>query len=286
MRRSEAAKVPLWLWPTILSLDAPTIAIVWLALFAASFRVSPGWPVFTALGLWVWLIYATDRLLDSRKGPPPGGEVPRHRFYRDHRLPVTICAVAVAAIAAVISFGWIQPAIRREAIGLAILVAIYFAITHLARPKGDRYWPKELLVGLLFATGVCLPVRTLLGRQRLSLLAPFILLVAVFWINALAIECWESAPDRASRMRLRAWISRILAPHLAPASAGLVILAGAIGLFDGLPSGAASIDFAIAFSALFLTLLEINAGTLTGPARRVLADAALLTPVLFLWSVR
>ncbi len=114
----------------------------------------------------------------------------------------------------------------------------------------------------------------------------FILLVAVFWINALAIECWESAPDRAARMRLRAWISRVLATHLAPAGAGLVILAGAIGLFDGLPSGAASIDFAIAFSALFLTLLEINAGRLTGPARRVLADAALLTPVLFLWPSR
>ncbi|HXD91029.1 MAG TPA: hypothetical protein VNU00_08210, partial [Candidatus Binataceae bacterium] len=94
MRRSEAATVPFWLWPTILSLDAPTIAIVWLALFAAVFRVDPGWPVLTALGLWVWLIYVADRLLDGLKQPPSNGEVLRHRFYRYHRLPVLLCALA------------------------------------------------------------------------------------------------------------------------------------------------------------------------------------------------
>jgi hypothetical protein len=282
MRRSEAAIVPFWLWPTILSLDAPTIAIVWFALFAAAFRVHPGWPVFAALGLWVWLIYVADRILDSLGEPPPGVEVPRHRFYRFHRRPALICAVAVAAIAAVISFDWIQPAIRRDAIGLAILVAIYLAVTHLARPKGNRYWPKELLVALLFAGGVCLPVSTLLGRQRWSVIAPFALLVAVFWINTLAIECWESAPDRASRRHLRPGISRGLALYLAPAGVVLTILAGAIGIFDTLQSGAAPIYFAIALSAFLLTLLETNAGRMTGPARRVLADAALLTPVLFL----
>ena len=288
MRRSEAATVPFWLWPTILSLDAPTIAIVWLALFAATFRVRPGWPVLTALGLWVWLIYVADRILDSLSEPPPSDEVPRHRFYRYHRRSVLICAFAVAVIAAIISFGWIQPAIRRDAIGLAILVGIYFAVTHLARPKGDRFWPKELLVAVLFAAGVCLPVWSLLGPQRLSLIVSFIFLVAVFWINTLAIECWESAPDRVSRRHLRSGISRALALRLAPTGVGvtiLAILAGVVGKFGALP-GAAPIYFAIAFSAHFLTILEMNGGRLSGPARRVLADAALLTPVLFLWSAR
>ena len=274
--------IPFSLWPNLLSLDAPAIAIAWLMLFATSFRVRPGWPPVVALGLWVWVLYVADRVFDGMRRPSPGTATLRHRFYGRNRWQALIGVAVAATVATVISFGWIELAIRRAGIGLALLVGAYFVVTHMAIPTSRKYWPKELFVAILFAAGVCLPVWILLGAQRSRLFGPFILLAAVFWINALGIECWEKAPDRVSRSRLGSRTSRALALRLGPAAMGLAIVSGVLAV----GSEAASIDLAIAMSALLLMALELNSARLRSSALRALADAALLTPILFLWPLR
>jgi len=269
---------PLWLWPTLLSLDAPAIATSWSLILARSFHVHLGGAPLAALGFWVWLLYAGDRILDGLREPPPAFETRRHRFYRINRRPALIGAAIVAATALSISLGWLEPATRRAGFELALWVAAYFAVTHLAFPAGRAFWPKELFVAILFAAGVCLPLWSLLDANRLRLAGPFVLLAAVFWLNALGIDCWENAPDRVSRTRIRSRTSRALAVRLGPSAMGLAIVAALVG-FD---SPLAPIYFAITISALVLMVLELNAARLRAEALRVMADAALLTPLLFL----
>ncbi len=276
--QSTPQAYPLWLWPTLLSLDAPAVAITWLLLFARSFQVKLGSAPIAALGLWVWLLYAGDRILDGLREPSPTFETRRHRFYRLNRRPALIAAGIVAATALVISLGWLDPATRRGGFELALFVSGYFAVTHLMFPANRAFWPKELFVAVLFAAGVCLPVWSQLGANRSALLGPFLMLTAVFWINALGIDCWENAPDRAARRRIESRISRALAVRLGPAAMGLAIVSVLLG-FDSI---VAPIYFSIAISALLLMVLEINSSRLITPILRVTADTALLTPILFL----
>src|ERR1700704_1719121 len=68
-----------WLWPNLLSLDAPVVAVLWQILFARCFQVPVDALAALLLLLTVWLIYAADRILDARRDECHS---PRHEFYR------------------------------------------------------------------------------------------------------------------------------------------------------------------------------------------------------------
>src|SRR5271163_1595111 len=70
-----------WLWPNLLSLDAPVVALLWQVLFARCFHARVEVLPSVLLVLAVWLIYAADRTLDAWSG---SGARPRHEFYRRH----------------------------------------------------------------------------------------------------------------------------------------------------------------------------------------------------------
>ena len=56
---------PLWLWPHLLSLEAPLVAVAWTWGLAKLHQMSimPG--VLPGLGLCVWIVYVLDRVLDG-----------------------------------------------------------------------------------------------------------------------------------------------------------------------------------------------------------------------------
>src|SRR5262245_62998456 len=70
-----------WLWPNLLSLDAPAVALLWQVFFVRCFHASVGAESAVLLGVAVWLIYAADRMLDAWRG---AGKSARHEFYRRH----------------------------------------------------------------------------------------------------------------------------------------------------------------------------------------------------------
>ncbi len=80
-------RTPWWLWPNVLSLDAPLVAVLWQEALgrAHHVRLLPGCDL--ALGLAVWLIYIVDRTLDGFTAAPDQQLSVRHAFYRRHRDP-------------------------------------------------------------------------------------------------------------------------------------------------------------------------------------------------------
>src|ERR1700726_3693665 len=86
-----------WLWPNLLSLDAPIVALLWQLLFVRCFHGSLGTLPAALLAVAVWLIYVADRTLDAWRGCV---EQPRHEFYRRHWravLPVWLVALGGGA---------------------------------------------------------------------------------------------------------------------------------------------------------------------------------------------
>ncbi|MGC2300913.1 MAG: hypothetical protein WA476_19055, partial [Acidobacteriaceae bacterium] len=58
-----------WVVPVhwhLLSLDAPTVAVLWAWSFARAADVHPSGSALAVLGIGTWLIYVADRLLDAR----------------------------------------------------------------------------------------------------------------------------------------------------------------------------------------------------------------------------
>jgi hypothetical protein len=257
--RVDAARATsqFWLWPNLLSLDAPIVAVVWQALFVYSFRTKFDGLAAVLLFLSVWIIYVADRVVDALT---QRNSEPRHEFHRRHwraLLPVWIAALGCAAWLAWTRLPW---ALFVQGIAMLIIVAMYFGFTHLSH----RRWPKELAVAILFAAGTSLAAwehaRTWID------FATVVLFAMLCWINCAAIEVWESrGPDKWDEWPVRE----------SAIAVGLIAL---IFLYNHRPILAG----AETASAFAFVLLDRAKTKLSPNALRVLADVALLTPLMFL----
>ncbi len=247
-----------WLWPNLLALDAPLVAVVWQRFLAASFGVGVPLPASAVLGLVVWGIYLADRRLDARSGTV---EQPRHRFAAT--FPWLVSGLAVVALIAAAALAVTLPDQYLVTGGIiAAFVAGYFALVHLLNPIGlTADGGKEMLVGLLFAAGVAVP---LVAEQTdgLEWLASVIGFGLACWLNCLLIDHWEEAASRSDTRGLLIAVAALVCAGLSPRAVECAI-AGCVGL---------------------LLILHFGRERLGARLARVLADVVLLTP-LAVWCV-
>ncbi len=258
-----------WLWANLLSLDAPIVALLWQALFGRAFSSHLRWPAFVALGSTVWIIYVSDRLLDSRHVLTEISSS-RHQFYRQHRWEFVAGLLLVFSVLAE-ALCFLNRTVLRNGIVTALTVGLYLVIIH-ANSRAARQWfPKEFAVGVIFAAGTCLATWSKTD-VKLGLFAPAACFAALCWLNCAAIDYWEN--DRLHEQRRAALTSNSLECALlavAVFSAILTSLASVQGVFAS-----------IAFSAILLLAVHRCRPGLSPDARRVLADACLCTPALFI----
>jgi hypothetical protein len=254
----RCAATRLWLYPNLLSLDAPIVAVVWQVMFAWSFRARFDPLAAVLLILAVWVIYVADRVFDAwRQSAENPVEQPRHEFYRRHWRAVTPVWIAALGISAWLAWTRLPVALFSRGVTLLAAVAIYFGFAHFSK----RRWPKELAVAVLFASGASLAVWE--HAKTWIDIATIVLFGTLCWINCAAIEQWELRG-------LDNWPVR-----RAAICVGLIAL---IFLYDQRPILAGA-ETASAFAFVMLDRAKLR---LSSDALRVLADVALLTPVLFL----
>jgi hypothetical protein len=273
----SAQKFPrarIWLWPNLLSLDAPAVAVMWQLLFAECFRVKMNRAATVLLPLTVWLIYAADRWLDAVNGRC---ETRRHRFYHAHwraLLPVWVCALAFAGW---LSCAQLPPELFHAGLLLSAAVGVYLIAVHAAPERIRTLLPKEATVGVLFAAGTS--IGTWEKIRTVADVGTVVVFSALCWINCMAIERWEQRDAWAEiemPERGKGWIAERQFPiAVASFCAGLLALIVFAGHRPLL--GAAE-----AASAGGLILLDRTSARFSRDALRVLADVALMSPVLIL----
>jgi hypothetical protein len=260
-------KHPIWLWPNVLSLDAPVIAMLWQAFFASSFYVPLIAPAQAALGSTVWALYLADRMLDARRITGPA--TPRHRFPREHprvAAVLLVCALALAVVAML----QLRPVVMLDGVLLSAAVGVYFLSVHRWRPV----LPKELLVAVLFACGTILAPWAR-SESKLAITIGGVAFLMVLLANTVAIETYEWRRVRLMQSETPPAATLWAASHYR-ALAGLIVLACIVGAAVA-PAGLARTLTAVAIAMLLLAILcEIN---LSPDAFRVLADVALLAPI-------
>jgi hypothetical protein len=257
---------PLWLWPNLLSLDAPLVAVVWQALIARSFGVPLRPAAGVILFLTVWAIYLADRLLDTRK-PAASAEPLRHQFYRLYRTPALTLFLAVLIADVVLTLTWLRPAVFHNGLYALGGVSLYLAMVHWTGFE----LPKELVVSGLFSAGTFLVPLTNVAAAR-EMLLPATCFFLLCLANVVAIETWEWRELRRGQQPAPHPITQSLGRYYYYWTAPLVLLCG---------YASAPLYAAAARGFLGLVMLRILGTYASLNLRRVLADAVLLTPVFF-----
>ncbi|HWB84187.1 MAG TPA: hypothetical protein VG675_08610 [Bryobacteraceae bacterium] len=263
---------PIWLLPNLLSLDAPLVALVWQAYVSNSFGVPLTWSARAALALAVWAVYIADRLLDA-SGISSGGESSRHVFYRRHRRAMSILLTGVLTAGAA-DVWFLRPTLVRDGIETGGAVLVYLLLVHGRRLRLRA--PKELAVALLFTIGTVLAAWSRAARHAQLAIAAAALFLP-FWANIVAIEYFEwvrlrrriAPPPHAITQTYGGRFIRFSVLFLALCLAGVLVAGG----------GVARIAAAAALALAGLVTLHRCRRHLRADTYRVLADAALLSPV-------
>jgi hypothetical protein len=234
-----------------------------------------------AMAIAVWMLYASDRLMDARllNVDPTHyeGLEARHYFHHRYRSAFFIGILVASIVLALLLRHLEAPALHLYII-LGALVSGYFILIHTTRNAADRQkvLPKEIVVGLFFAAATFIPTVARRADLRTPLL-PFALLFATLCIlNCLFIYAWEHAGSLASNPP---HVITHLALRNLPSLTVLLALSGAaVTLFD--QRGPWPVPYAIALSAALLLLLHHHRLAITPLTLRAAADLALATPLL------
>jgi hypothetical protein len=271
---------PLWLYPNLLSLDAPLVAVAWLHVFAQTWRLGyHPWEAYIALGLTVWIIYVADRLLDiSLAGGPIDNLEARHRFHRLHQNRFKIALVAAALVTLYMVITKMPVSLYSNLIPGGLLVAGFFGLSMLSSQDPNVVpHSKNVIAGVTFAFGTAMTAhvyRFEYGIYDMLVSREFVCFSVLCVLNISAIDLWEHAA-RTQDVEVKSSDELTLTLPLA-------LLAGASLLYALMDSEQASRPFfyAILTGAALLHVLNRSRARFSMDALRVLADVALLIPVL------
>lgn len=278
-------RIPWWLWPNLLSLDAPIVAVVWLHLFARTWQVNY-LPIggYLGLGVSVWAIYVVDRLLDIRLCPAEDESLGlRHRFHARHRRAFLAGLAVAAGILLWVVFGVLPgywPYLVQYLIPASILVAGFFLLVVAGRPGVGVPLGRNLVAGAAFAWGVAMAAHLWKPSQSaIELLLPLpspelICFALLCTLNISAIHLWEHARRSGDR--------EVDAGDEMSLTLPLLVLAGAALLFayrDNPGGHTRPFFYAILISAALLQVLNRRRERYSIDVLRTLADAAMIAPL-------
>jgi hypothetical protein len=262
----------------LLSLDAPTVAVVWTWFVARTSQVALTIELYAAMFIAVWLLYAVDRLLDTAAGDRELEA--RHRFHHRHRF-MFAKAIAAGCLALAALLVKIPEMLFLLYCGLAGLLLVWFAIIHCLASNSAERLPKELGVGIFFSAAVFLPGCLGAESERDWLALAAIAFGLLCTLNCLCIYDWEHAEDELARAHIttRAGVRALR-------SVGLALTVASLGAAIFAPQRLAAVWLATASSTGLLLVLDRRRRDFGRTDLRAAADLVLLTPLLIAPFVR
>ncbi|MFU8893958.1 MAG: hypothetical protein ACNA8L_10045 [Luteolibacter sp.] len=271
---------PLWLYPSLLSLDAPLVAMAWLYVFAKAWRVNYlPWTAYAALAIAVWVVHVVERLHRAKRREAYGlplGE--RHAFHRRHArgfLAIAVFAslglVALVLVALPMSiFGYL--------VICGVLVAGYFVMSRIEGGHAhDIAYGKHFLAGAAFAYGIAMIAHVFLpavGKHDLVTSREFLTFAVLCVIHLCAIDFWEKSALHANDEEGASGELSLILPVIMLA---IVALGFAI---SGHQQSVRPFYYAILTGAALIHVINRNRAKFTAAELRSIADLAMLAPAL------
>jgi hypothetical protein len=250
---------PWWLWPNLLCLDAPLVTVLWQRFLAFALGVRIPVAAGVALAGVVWGIYLLDHWLDGR-AEFSHEWASRHLLARRHSVAFLLAAGSSFLLAFLVALAGLAAPYWYWGLALGAGVIAYLAAVHFS-PFGRplRRGGKELAVGIVIGIGVGLPL-VAEAPDRFGEWWPAVGgFAALCWLNCRLIATWEAQPGTVG-----SWKRLTIAATLT-----------ALGAI----SAPRPVAVAFLWSLALLGGLHLVRRRLADAALRVLADAALLTPI-------
>lgn len=279
------ARRPIWLWPNLLSLDAPLVAVAWFWVFKQVWLVKyhqPTLPWF--LALVVWCIYVADRLIDERMAQMGAQrDTSRHQFHRQWRKPLTVGLL----IGTLGSIGLLLVQARgliTHGIFVMVPVVAYFAVSFYDSGRGISYF-KNVLAGVSFGFGTAVGVHLYSQESHIFNLmgAPEVIAFAVLCtLNMTAIDHWEESRKTQDPEQKEIYESILTV---------LLIMLAAFSLLMAVQAEKHTLNvqkaffIAIMVSAAALQVINRMRSRFSLDALRVLADVAMLLPLPLFYAM-
>jgi len=246
------------------------VAALWFVLAARSAHLQLHACDVAALALGTWMLYVLDRMLDARLGARDEQEE-RHLFHGANRsgfLWVMACALPLLIVMLIP----METPLLHAYLLLGLALGAYLAVIHMH--LFGRGVPKELAVGVIFAATIFMP-EWVAGRRGVAL--PALCFGMLCWMNCVLIYIREHDGQwEHSMLEGGHWSTRFAVRHM---RLMLWMLVGA-GLCVCFAAG--GMGASVVLSAAAMLLLHAASARMGRLPFRVAADAALLTPVLFL----
>ncbi|HSP43396.1 MAG TPA: hypothetical protein VLO11_11035 [Luteolibacter sp.] len=282
----DSSRKPWWLFPNLLGLDAPLVAVAWLYVFAQTWRLGyHPWEAYASLGLVVWVVYAFDRLLDaSLMGEGNAAMEVRHRFHWRHRKWFRLALMVAVPLTLALVVMRMPMALYKHLIPGGVLVAGFFGLAMITSQEPERVsLTKNIIGGTAFAFGTAIVAhvyRYEFGLNDMVFSREFVCFAVLCIMNISAIGLWEHAarsPDR-----------EIAASDELSLTLPLILLATAALAYAVMESELSTRPFyyAILTGAGLLYVLNRSRAHFGIDALRVLADVAMLIPVLVFIAAR
>ncbi len=266
------------------------MAVAWLYIFAKTWRVDYlPWAAYISLGLVVWVIYVTDRLLDvSMRGDSSEKLAARHEFHRKHQRVFRRVAVVAGFVAlmlvitqfpiTIFGFG-IGGGFNGHAILGVIMVAAFFVLSIFSTHDPDEIpYAKNVLAGMAFAYGTAMVAYVFTNSEMWEFfrfhLRELICFALLCILNIAAIDLWEHA-YRSADPEIKASDELALAIPLTLLGAAALVFAAQDHELTTRP-----FFYAILTGAALLHILNRTRSRFSMDALRVLADIALLVPFI------
>lgn len=146
----EETRKPWWRYIYLLGFDAPLIAVLWLFIFAKTWRVNYlPWQAYVALGLMVWALRIAAKLLRSAMLADP--KDPLHEM----RTWLVRSAVGAGVLSMVLIVVVFPVSIYVRLLLLGLFVIGYFAIANFSpAPEGKISYTKHIIAGMAMALGI------------------------------------------------------------------------------------------------------------------------------------
>ncbi|WP_411827583.1 hypothetical protein [Luteolibacter sp. AS25] len=188
----ERERKPWWLYLNILGLDAPLVAVVWLFLFAKTWRVNYlPWESYVALGLIAWCLRITAKLLEAAMNGDTESTPLRHK---KALVRIAVGTAISALILTVLNF---PLSVYFYLLVGGVLVIGYFALSlFITKEENEISYSKHAMGGVCVAYGTAMAAHTYLptlGVQQMVFSREFICFTVLCLLASAATELWANA---------------------------------------------------------------------------------------------
>jgi hypothetical protein len=275
-RREKPTQISPLVWPNLVCLDAPLVAVTWQWLFARAFQVPLTNSARLTLFLTAWLIYLADRLADNWSLDGTEHLSLRQRFCRRH-WRIWIAVIPPLALAdCVLILQQLDRAVTRVGLVIGVLSLGYLSINYWLGKTWRSVPVKEVCIGCLFASGTVAAVVPRVGLSAMFLVA-LAFFSALCLLNCISIAIWERDLDLTQGKNSIATRWPNVRSWFVAATITLAICAIIIGL---IAKTAASLYYCAALSGFLLVAVDSLGKWFGRDERTAMADLVLLTPLL------